>query len=166
MNTVVQRRSCRLAGIACGAGRDACASGGPVKRRGSESISDRLSGSLLPILALLALLAAGAQARAADDNNFGQGQYTAFGAQADPQSRRAAAMRIYVPLHAAQPHEVGVEFAPIQATAFGGARSGQAPAGTPSGTAAGKPPAGRDLGFLVSKNNGIIVQSVEAPSGQ
>jgi hypothetical protein len=127
-------------------------------------MSDRLGGSLLPILTLLALLAAGALAHAADDDRLGQYPYPAFGASTDRQSP-SAAPRIYVPVHPAQPQEVGEEFAPIQATAFGGARSGQAQTGAPSGTAAGKPPAPADFSVRVGKNSGTVAPSVDVPNG-
>ncbi len=123
-------------------------------------MSSRLSGTLLPILALVALAAASAPARAADDGLYGQGQYTAFGAQMDSPSRKAAAPRIYVPLHPARAQEVGEQFAPIHATAFGGARSG-----APSSMAAGKPPAARDLGLHAGNSSGAIIPSVKVPNG-
>lgn len=126
-------------------------------------MSDKLGGTLLPILALLAFLAAGALAHAADDDRLGQGPYPAFGAPTDPQPPQAP--RIYVPLHPAQPQEVGEEFAPIQATAFGDARSGQTQAGAPSGTAAGKLPARDDLGLRIGKNKGVVSPSVGRPDG-
>ncbi len=126
---------------------------------------NRLSGTLLPILALIALSTAGAPARAADDDVHSQEQYGAFGAQTDAQSRKTAATRIYVPLHPAQPHEVGEEFAPIQATAFGAARSGQAQAGAPNNTSAGKLPAARDLGLHTGNSGGVIIQTVKVPNG-
>jgi hypothetical protein len=130
-------------------------------------MSYRLNGTLLPIVAMIVLAAASAPARAADDNTYGQGQYTAFGAQAGAPSRQAAATRIYVPLHPAQPHEVGQEFAPIEATAFGRARSGltQGQAGASSDTAAGKPAAPRAPSVRVGKNSGVVIQSVAVPDG-
>lgn len=127
-------------------------------------MSDRLGGTLLPILTRLALLAAGALAQAADDDRLGQDPYPVFGAPTDRQSPKAAP-RIYVPVHPAQPQEVEEEFAPIRATAFGRARSGQAQTGAPSGTAAGKPPARDDFSVRVGKNNGTVAPSVDVPNG-
>jgi len=100
---------------------------------------------LLPILTLLAV-AGGAAAARADDDPWGRGQYTAFGAQSDAQVRKAAAApapRIYVPLHTAQPHDVDSQMAPVHATAFGH----QPPAAT------------------AGKDGRRDVQSAEAPDG-
>jgi hypothetical protein len=136
---------------------------------GSEErkMSNRPSGTLLPILALIALSVASAPARADDGTDYGQGQYTAFGAQVGSPSRQAVATRIYVPLHPAQPHEVGQQFAPIESTAFGRAHAGQAQGqpGAASDTAVGTPAAALVPSLRVGKNNGVIIQSGAAPDG-
>lgn len=129
-------------------------------------MSMRLSAALLPALALTALCAAGAPARAADDNPYGLGQYTAFGAQTDGQARRAAANRIYIPLHPAQPRDVADEFAPAQATVFGTAPFGRPAVPSPGGSAAGgKAAAGPSPGVRLGTNNGTAGQAAPPAKG-
>ena len=129
-------------------------------------MSIRLSGTLLPILALMALAAGCVPAHASDNDLYGQGQYTAFGAQADAQTRKVPAIRIYVPLHPAEPREVSQEFAPAQTTAFGGIPSRRAPPHPVASSAAGgKPPAVPDPSARIGKNNGATIQCVELPKG-
>jgi hypothetical protein len=81
-----------------------------------DRMSDTLRRGLLPVLALVALWLAGAGARAEEAVQ----PASDFGRPHAGEAREAAtAPRIYVPLQAAQPHEVEEELAPSRAPTFG-----------------------------------------------